>query len=190
MGLLAGPVMLSALAGALEDWILRLGFIVFISIVLLRGLKALLRPKPKTAPRARGNGTLPSPGRWAPYFFATGVVGAMAGGGAATFTLPFMAANRFSMQEATAQAAALNAAIGLVGASAYAVTGSSVAAMPPYSIGFLYLPALAGLIVGGQLGVPRGVKLAKGLTESGLRAIFLDFLTVVLLSMLAKALEV
>ncbi len=192
-GLLAGPVMLGALggalaAGALADWILRLGFIGFISLVLLRSLRAIFHPKPKAPSRPRGQGSLPSPAIWAPYFCLTGVVGAMAGGGAATMTLPFMARNHYSMQEGAAQAAALSASIGLVGASAYILTGSGTAAMPPFSLGFLYLPALAGLILGGQFGVPRGVRLAKGLSESQLRGIFLSFLAVVLVSMVAKAL--
>lgn len=192
-GLLAGPVMLGALGGALvagatPDWTLRLGFIVFICLVLLRSLKRWIWPKPKPPSPPRGRGSLPKSGVWAPYFFLTGVIGAMAGGGAATLTLPFMAANRYSMQEAAAQAAALSAAIGLVGASAYILTGSNIEAMPPFSLGFLYLPALAGLILGGQLGVPRGVRLAKGLSEARLRTIFLSFLVVVLISMVAKAL--
>ncbi|MEQ8650894.1 MAG: sulfite exporter TauE/SafE family protein [Kiloniellales bacterium] len=192
-GLLAGPVMLGALggamaAGALTDWILRLCFIVFICLVLLRSLKRFIWPKPKPRKRPRGSGRLPATAIWTPYFFMTGVFGAMAGGGAATLTLPFMAARRYSMQEAAAQAAALSASIGLVGAAAYIVTGSGQAAMPPLSLGYLYLPALAGLIVGGQIGVPHGVRMAKGMSEGKLGAIFLSFLVVVLISMVAKAL--
>lgn len=192
-GLLAGPVMLGALggamaAGALTDWILRLCFIVFICLVLLRSLKRFIWPKPKPRKRPRGSGRLPARAIWAPYFFMTGVFGAMAGGGAATLTLPFMAARRYSMQEAAAQAAALSASIGLVGAAAYIVTGSGQTAMPPLSLGYLYLPALAGLIVGGQIGVPHGVRMAKGMSEGKLGAIFLSFLVVVLISMVAKAL--
>ncbi len=191
--LLAGPVMLGALAGALAagslpDWILRLGFVVFIALVLLRGLQGLLRPKPRVESRGRGEGRLPATGLWAPYFFLTGAVGAMAGGGAATLTLPFMAFNRYSIQEAAAQAAALSGVIGLVGAGTYAVTGSALGATPPMSLGYLYLPALAGLVVGGQVGVPWGVRLARGMSEARLRAIFLGFLLAVLAAMLAKVL--
>ncbi len=192
-GLLAGPVMLGALAGAfaagdLPDMALRLGFVGFIVLVLLRRLWLQLRPKAVQRPHHRGDGSLPTPAVWVPYFFVTGVVGAMAGGGAATMTLPFMAANRYSMQEAAAQAAALSAAIGLVGSSTYVVTGSSHEAMPAFSLGFLYLPALAGLILGGQLGVPRGIKLARGMSDARLRTVFLGFLGAVLIAMLAKVL--
>ncbi len=53
-------------------------------------------------------------------------------------------------------------------------------------MGYLYLPALAGLLVGGQLGVPQGLRLAGRLGEKGLRLAFLSLLALVLLAMLGK----
>ncbi|GAB5470601.1 MAG: sulfite exporter TauE/SafE family protein [Rhodospirillales bacterium] len=190
---LAAPVALGALAGALfadglADWVLRLGFIGFVAIVLLRALYLLARRKTRKpkAVTASSEASLPTIAFWAPYFWMTGVTGAMAGGGAATFTLPFLVARRYGMAQAAGQAAALSAVIGLVAAGTFALVGTAGGDLPPYSLGYLYLPAMAGLMVGGQIGVPRGVKLAQRLSDRQLRGLFLGFLGVVLLAMLGK----
>ncbi len=188
---LAAPVALGAVIGVLiadglADWVLRLGFIGFTAIALYRGLLSLCRPSPKSPSRALGHGTLPSAVIWGPYFLVAGLTGAMAGGGAATFTVPFLMLRHYSMQEAAGQSAALSATIGVVGATSFALLGQGPVAMPPWSLGYLYLPALAGLLVGGQLAVRQGLRLAGRLSEQRLRQIFLSVLAFVLLAMLGK----
>jgi len=188
---LAGPVAAGAILGVvfadgLPDWVLRAGFIAFIAIAIYRGLRRLRRhtaPPPTVRPT---EGRLPRAWIWAPYFVLVGTVGAMAGGGAATLTVPFCVARRYSMQEAAGQAAALSAVIGLAGAASFALIADPPAAMPPFSLGYLYLPALAGLLAGGQVGVRRGVTDARRLSDRRLRQIFLGLLSVVLLAMSAK----
>ncbi len=132
---LALPVALGAVLGVLfadglPDWVLRAGFTAFVAIALFRGVQSIWRPKRKPTPRAPGQGSLPSPVVWAPYFMVTGMTGAMAGGGAATLTVPFMMLRRYSMQEAAGQSAALSATIGLAGAISFALLGQGPEAMP------------------------------------------------------------
>ncbi|MEO1193338.1 MAG: sulfite exporter TauE/SafE family protein [Pseudomonadota bacterium] len=192
-GLLAIPVALGAVAGAvfadsLADWVLRWGFIGFVALVLIRSLYRRIRPKPQTqAPPPDAAADLPAAPIWFPYFFVTGITGAMAGGGAATLALPFLVARRYAIGQAAGQAAALSAIIGVAAAFTYAGVGGDAADLPPWTLGYLYLPALAGLIIGGQLGVPRGVALARRLSEAQQRAVFFAFLSVVLTAMVAKA---
>lgn len=182
-----GAVLGVLFAGGLPDWVLRAGFAGFVGFAILRGLQRLRRP----APGPRGGdreGSLPAAWVWVPYFVLTGVVGAMAGGGAATLTVPFVTARHYSMQEAAGQAAGLSAIIGLAGATTFVFLGAGPEGMPPWSLGYLYLPALVGLLAGGQLGVRRGVACAQRLSDRLLRTIFIGLLAAVLAAMLAKIL--
>ena len=162
---LATPVAMGAflgvaLANQVADLALRLFFIAFVLFAMARTLRHLHRdthgPDGSRAPgdRPRAIAGLPRGRVMVPYALVTGAVGALAGGGAATLMVPFLGQAGYSMQVAAAQSAGLSAVIGLFGAATYAVAGTAIADMPAGSLGYVFLPALAGLLLGGVVGVP------------------------------------
>lgn len=54
----------------------------------------------------------------------------------------------------------------------YAITGWKVAALPQASVGYIYLPAMAGIILTGMLAAPVGVRLAQRLPIPVLKKCF------------------
>ncbi|MEQ8348769.1 MAG: sulfite exporter TauE/SafE family protein [Sneathiellaceae bacterium] len=186
---LVWPVIVGAAIGVvaadfLHDIVLRLLFLAFVVYAFLRQVQQM------RGAAARSSGemqpALPVPWLAWPYGAMTGAVGSMAGSGAAMLTVPFLAHAGFSMQVAAAQSAGLSAAIGIVGSVAYVLAGLNVTGMPAWSLGYLYLPAMAGLLVGGFVGVPLGIRLAHRLSDRAIQWTFLCFLVVVFISMLAK----
>lgn len=179
-----------ALANQVADLALRLFFIAFVLFAMARTLRHLHRDANRPEASREGGAqssappTLPRDLVMVPYALVTGAVGALAGGGAATLMVPFLGQAGYSMQVAAAQSAGLSATIGLFGAVTYAVAGTTVADMPAGSLGYVYLPALAGLLLGGVVGVPLGVRIAKGTSDRVLRQGFLGFLAIVLVTML------
>jgi uncharacterized protein len=62
----------------------------------------------------------------------------------------------------------------------YVVGGLNESGLPSGAIGYLYLPAFAGLSGGALLGSPLGVKISHSLDEDVQFWLFLTYLTIVL----------
>jgi len=114
------------------------------------------------------------PGR-ARSALAGGVIGAMSswvGIGGGTLSVPFMLWHGVPLHRAIATSAAIGFPIALAGAAGYVVGGLSVAGRPAGSFGFLYLPALAGIVIGSVLTAPLGARTAHRLPVYRLKRIF------------------
>ncbi len=118
--------------------------------------------------------------------FITGAAGSLGGTGAGTIMVPFFNRRGFDMKRASAQATGLSVLIGIVGTIGYVIAGLNEVGMPPGSVGYLYLPALLGLGIGGLAASPYGVKLSQRFDEGPLRWIFFILLLVILAAMLLK----
>ena len=90
------------------------------------------------------------------------------------------------MRQGAALSAVLSATIGLVGALTFLFTERPGVNMPPGSWGFLYLPALAGLVAGGLIGTPIGVKLTGIWSQRQLHMAYIVFLCLVFVVMISK----
>jgi uncharacterized membrane protein YfcA len=101
-----------------------------------------------------------------------GAVSSMVGIGGATLAVPFMLKRNVSMHNAIGTAAAIGFPIAATGTIGYIVTGMSSALLPAHSLGFVYLPALAGLVVASIVTAPLGVRLAHHTKPIHLRRIF------------------
>jgi uncharacterized membrane protein YfcA len=108
------------------------------------------------------------------------VCGALLGAGAAIIIVPYLRAARYRIQLASAIAAGLSAAIGVGAGAGYVAGGLNETDLPAAAIGYLYLPAFAGLSLGALVGSPVGVKISHRLDEDIQFWLFLGYLVAVL----------
>ena len=121
----------------------------------------------------------PAPHRGLPGRIATtltgGVIGAVSswvGIGGGTLSVPFMLWHNVPLHRAIATSAAIGFPIAVAGALGYVVGGWSVAGLPVGSLGFVYLPALAGIVLGSVLTAPLGARTAHRLPVRPLKRVF------------------
>ncbi len=106
---------------------------------------------------------------------AGGLVGwasAIFGIGGGSLTVPFLSWCNVKMQQAVATSSACGLPIALSGAGAYMFAGWHQAGLPPWSLGFVYLPALLGIILTSVLFARVGAKLAHRLPADKLKKLF------------------
>jgi len=108
-----------------------------------------------------------------------GTVSSLMGIGGGTLSVPFLIWCNISAHHAIGTSAAIGFPIALAGSLGYVVTGQGAAELPPYSIGFVYLPALLGIVGASMLTAPLGVRLAHWLPVPKLKRIFAVLLFVV-----------
>jgi uncharacterized membrane protein YfcA len=100
-----------------------------------------------------------------------GGVSSLVGIGGGSMSVPFLIWCNVAMHRAIGTSAAIGFPIALAGAAGYVVNGLS-ADLPPYSLGFVYLPALLGVAATSVVTAPIGAKLAHSLPVGGLKKIF------------------
>ncbi|MCJ8337441.1 MAG: sulfite exporter TauE/SafE family protein [Pseudomonadales bacterium] len=114
--------------------------------------------------------------------FSGGVIGwgsAIFGIGGGTLTVPFLTWKKVQMQQAVATAAACGLPIALVGASTNIYQGWEHVDMPQWSLGYIYLPAFAGIVITSTPFAKVGAKLAHSLPADKLKKVFAIFLLIV-----------
>jgi uncharacterized membrane protein YfcA len=104
--------------------------------------------------------------------FLSGLVGA--GGG--FVSVPFMVWCNVPIHNAVATSAALGFPIALANVVGYVVGGQGVADLPPASLGYVWLPALAVIATCSVLTAPLGAKAAHGLPVKQLKRVFASLL--------------
>lgn len=132
----------------------------------------------------------PKPSRELPGRLGVSAVGFGIGGlsslvaiGGAVMSIPFMVACNVKLQHAIGTSSAIGWPIAVAGAVGYLVNGLGTAGMPDYSVGFIYLPALATVAVAGVLTAPLGAKLAHRMPVQRLKKVFGVFLMLLSLKM-------
>lgn len=116
-----------------------------------------------------------------------GYLCALMGTGGGALTVPTLAAFGLSMHTAIGTGAAIGVPIAVAGTLGFLVSGWNAAGLPPFSIGYVNLPAL--VLIGGvaSLTAPLGARLAHNLPAKTLKKVFAVFLIVVGISMLWAA---
>lgn len=121
----------------------------------------------------------PPPGRALPgnivLLGAGGVIGTLSslvGIGGGSLSVPFLARCRCPIREAIGTSAFIGLPLALAGTVGYTFTGWNVAGLPQYSVGFVYLPALAGIALASILTAPLGAALAHRLPVALLKRLF------------------
>jgi uncharacterized membrane protein YfcA len=88
------------------------------------------------------------------------------------------------VHRAIGTSAAIGFPIAIAGTIGYVFNGWQAVSLPPYSLGYVYLPALGGLVITSVLTAPFGVRLAHSLPVDRLKRVFAFLLYVVATRML------
>ncbi len=178
-GILVGTFLGATLAARLSTDALKVIFVVFLYYM---GYQLLTNKKPKPSR------TLPGLGGMSGVGIGIGVVSAFVGIGGGTLSVPFMIWCNLPVHTAIGTSAAIGFPIAIAGAAGYLINGLRAAALPPYSLGYIYLPALAGIVGCSILTAPLGVRLAHSLDVDKLKRVFAVLLFIMGTRMLVSVL--
>ena len=163
LGIFLGTFIGSCLAARLSTNFLKGFFVIFLYYV---ASQMLLGKKPKPSRQ------LPGPMGMFGVGNVIGGFSSMVGIGGGTLSVPFMTWCNIPVHEAIGTSAAIGFPIAVAGTIGYIYNGLQTTGLPPYAVGYVYLPALAGLIVTSVLTAPLGVRLAHSLPVGRLKRIF------------------
>ena len=176
-GIVVGAFIGAAIADVMKAGSLRTFFGLF---ELLVAIQMMLNVKPAAHRQLPGNLGISTAGS------AIGIISAIVGIGGGTLTVPFLVWCNTGMRKAVATSAACGLPIAIAGSSAYILTGLNEVNLPDATIGYIYLPAFAGIVVTSMLFAPIGAKLAHRLPVVTLKKIFAVLLLVLGLRMLMQ----
>ena len=176
-GIVTGTLLGTVLAAQLATGHLKAFFAAFLFYV---GTQMLLNIKPKPARQLPGMAGMFAVGN------LIGGISALVGIGGGTLSVPFMAWCNVTMHRAIGTSAAIGLPIALSGAIGYLANGLAVEGLPRYSLGYIYLPALAGVVVASVITAPLGAKLAHRLPLPLIKKIFAILLYVLGVRMAAS----
>ncbi|MDR2838503.1 MAG: sulfite exporter TauE/SafE family protein [Azonexus sp.] len=133
----------------------------------------------------------PKAHREMPGWFGTSAVGlgigalsSLVGIGGGSLSVPFLTWCNVRIQNAIGTSAAIGFPIALGGALGYIWNGWGVPGLPAGSFGFVYLPAVLGIVVSSVLTAPLGARLAHRLPVATLKKLFAGLLLVLAAKML------
>ncbi len=118
-----------------------------------------------------------------------GAVSALLGIGSGTLSVPFMVRCNLSVHHAIGTSAAIGFPIAVAGTLGYIFNGFGNTNLPEYSLGYVYLPAVAGIACASVLTAPLGVKLAHRLPMDKLKKVFAILLFLVATRMLSGTVQ-
>ena len=162
-GIVLGTLGASFIAASVPSLPLAIFFSLFMAFI---ALQLILNIKPKPTRQLPGNLPLAGVG------FAIGGISALVAIGGGSLTVPFLTWCNLKVQQAIGTSAAVGLPIAVSGTVGYVISGWHVADLPPWSLGYVYLPAVALISVVSFFTAPLGVKLAHRLPVSVLKKIF------------------
>ena len=147
------------------------GFICFLALQLLFDLK----PK--------GHHALPGLGGMFAFGMIMGVISSFAGIGGAVLSISFLTWCNIRMHEAIGTAAAIGVPLAIAGTVGFVVTGMFDPGLPSWSLGYVFVPAFAGIAITSFAIAPLGARLAHRMPVVVLRRVFVVFLVVLAVKM-------
>lgn len=169
-GIVLGTLGGTVLAARLATPVLTIVFVLFVFYV---ATQILLGFRPKPSRGLPGNIGMTLTGS------VIGAVSSLVGIGGGTLSVPFLTWCNLALPRAIGTSAAIGLPIAVAGAVGYIINGLSERNLPQYAIGFIYLPALAGVILGSVVTAPLGAKLTHSLPVDRLRKLFALLLYVI-----------
>ena len=152
--------------------------ILFASAVLILAAYMLLSIKIERSVALPTNWTLQFIGIF------TGVLASLMGIAGGAILVPILMYCSLSMRQAIGVATASGIIVALFGALGYVVIGFGRTELPEWSIGYIYLPALLGIVSTSSLFAPLGVKAGAKLPLRYMKKGFAVFLMLVAIKMM------
>ncbi len=169
-GIIIGTFVGTIVASMLSTEFLKIFFCIFLYTVATQ-MVANRKPKPfRDLPRSVGIAGVGS---------VIGIASSLVGIGGGSLSVPFMLWCNVAAHRAIGTSAAIGFPIALTGTFGYIVNNLNVTGLPPYSLGYVYLPALLLTVCFSVLTAPLGAKLAHTLPVEKLKRIFAIFLYMV-----------
>lgn len=114
----------------------------------------------------------------------SGIIASLMGIAGGAILVPILMYCSLTMRQAIGVATVCGIVVALFGAFGYVIIAPEQAMLPPWSIGYIYLPALLGIVLTSSLCAPVGVKVAKDLPVPYLKKGFAIFLMLVAIKMI------
>jgi len=162
-GILIGAWSGALFASVLNSDILKPVFAVFELLVAVYMLMEIKLNQHQNTPSIINNGLSGS---------VIGFISSLVGIGGGTMSVPWLMWYGSSIHKAIATSAALGFPIALSGSLSYLYTGWGHQHLPDNSTGFIYLPALGGIIISSIFFAPIGARMAHNLEVKKLKKIF------------------
>lgn len=155
------------LSTVLSGWVPQRALALVFALVVFAGATQILLGGKPAAARAL-------PGGWplAAIGVAIGAIAGLVSAGGAFMTVPFMLFCGVALTTAIGTGAAIGVPIAVVGTIGYVAGGWRVPDLPSLSLGFVHLPALAGVVAGSVFTAPLGARSAHRMPVATLRRIF------------------
>ena len=118
-----------------------------------------------------------------------GGLSGLVGAGGGFISVPFMVAHNVSILNAVATSAALGFPIAVANTLGYVISGGGLADLPPYSLGYVWLPGLAVIASCSVMTAPWGARMAHQLPVAKLKKVFATVLYALAAYMLWKGLS-
>lgn len=168
--LVAGAIAGSFVADALGGRELQVAFGVFALLMALQ-MGSGWRPG--------AHAPLPGGGALALASGSIGTASSVFGIGGGSLTVPWLSWHGITMQRAVATSAACGFPIAVAGALGFAYTGLDAAQRPPFSLGYVHLPAFIGIVITSVPVARLGARQAHRLPAATLRRAFAVLLAIV-----------
>lgn len=162
-GIVAGTLLGALVAGSLPTAPLKVIFAIFVFVI---ATQMLLDFRPDAA---RGLPRLPA---MSVAGTVIGMISSLVGIGGGSLSVPFLIYCNVAVKRAIGTSAAIGLPIALSGALSFMLTGWHRPELPPYSLGYVYLPALAGIAIVSTMTAPLGARLARRLPAATLKRAF------------------
>ncbi len=175
-GVALGALISGFMAALLPEQIVR---IVFAVSVILIALKMFLSSKTDTPSERK----LPNKGVLTMLTTITGGLSAMIGIGGGALLVPLLSFFSVDMKKAIGCASACGIIIALFGSIGYISSGSSYFVLNDGFAGFVYLPALLGIVCTSWFTAPLGAKATQSLPVSTIKKAFSGLLVIMAVNM-------
>ena len=162
-GMMAGTLLGSFVAEHLSSKYLALLFVAF---VFYSGIQMIFEMRAAPSRQLPGRVGLSVAG------LLVGILSSLVGAGGGVITIPLLTKCNVPLRQAIGTSAAFGLPIALTGAAGYVINGFSKDHLPAFSLGYVYLPAVAAIVVGTFMTVPMGARLAHRMPVVVLKRIF------------------
>lgn len=176
-GILAGSLAAALAAGFIPTRPLA---IFFTGFMFYAAAQMFVEIKPRAGRQLPGRAGLFAAGA------GIGAISSVLAAGGAFLSIPFLAWCNLPLKRAIGTAAANGFPIAVAGTVGYVLQGSRVPDLPQWSLGYVYLPALALIVAASMPMAPVGARLAHRLPVKRLRVVFALMLFALGLRMLAN----